>query len=121
MKMRAGPAGIHVFDRATGTNVLIDEARVPPAMWSKAPRTVSVALTNACDLRCPYCYAPKDGGNLDIGLLAGWLVELDRHGCLGVGFGGGEPTLYKGVLKAMSIRHSVHRAGGDFYNSWTPS
>ncbi len=95
MKVRAGPAGIHVFDRATGVNVLIDEARVPPAMWSKAPRTVSVALTNACDLRCTYCYAPKDGGNLDIGRLTGWLVELDRHGCLGVGFGGGEPTLYK--------------------------
>ena len=50
MKVRAGPAGIHVFDRATGTNLLIDEARVPPTMWSPTPRSVSVALTNACDL-----------------------------------------------------------------------
>jgi hypothetical protein len=26
--------------------------------------------------------------------LANWLAELDDNGCLGVGFGGGEPTLY---------------------------
>ena len=93
MKVRAGPAGIHVFDRATGTNLLIDEARVPPTMWSPTPRSVSVALTNACDLRCPYCYAPKDPGNLDTSRLLAWLNELDFHGCLGIGFGGGEPTL----------------------------
>lgn len=95
MKLRAGPSGIHVFDRTTGINVLIDEADVPPTMWAKAPRTVSVALTNACDLRCPYCYAPKNGGNLDIKQLILWIAELDRHGCLGIGLGGGEPTLYK--------------------------
>lgn len=95
MKLRTGPAGIHVFDRITGINVLIDEANVSPTMWAKAPRTVSVALTNACDLRCPYCYAPKDGGNLDIEQLTRWIAELDRHGCLGIGLGGGEPTLYK--------------------------
>ena len=93
MKVRAGPAGIHVFDRATGTNLLVDEARVPPTMWSASPRSVSVALTNACDLRCPHCYAPKNPGNLDTKRLLTWLDELDRHGCFGIGFGGGEPTL----------------------------
>ena len=99
MKMRAGPAGIHMFDRATGINVLIDEVRVPPAMWAKVPRTVSIALTNACDLRCPYCYAPKRGSNLNIEQLTKWLMELDRHGCLAIGFGGGEPTLHKEFSK----------------------
>ena len=93
MKVRAGPAGIHAFDRVTGAHLLVDEARVPPTLWSEAPRSISVALTNACDLRCPYCYAPKDAGNLDTGRLVAWLDELDRHGCLGIGFGGGEPTL----------------------------
>ena len=95
MKLRASPAGIHMFDRTTGINVLFDEVRVPPAMWAKVPRTVSIALTNACDLRCPYCYAPKGGSNLNIEQLTEWLMELDRHGCLAIGFGGGEPTLHK--------------------------
>ncbi len=95
MKLRLGPDGVHLFDRTTGINVLIDEVHVSSTMWAKAPRTVSVALTNACDLRCPYCYAPKDGANLDIRQLVEWIAELDRHGCLGIGLGGGEPTLYK--------------------------
>lgn len=93
LRVRGGPAGIHVFDRSTGVNVLIDEARVPPRLWSNAPRTVSIALTNACDLECPFCYAPKEPAALDPKVLYRWLDELDIHGCLGVGFGGGEPTL----------------------------
>ncbi len=93
LKVRGGPAGIHIFDRSTGMNVLVDEARVPPRLWSKAPRNVSIALTNACDLDCPFCYAPKVPAALDVKILYRWLEELDTHGCLGVGFGGGEPTL----------------------------
>ena len=95
MQMRAGPAGIHLFDRATGTNVLIDEAKAHSSLWSAAPRIMSVALTNACDLHCPYCYAPKIPARLDTDLLVDWIDELNSNGCLGVGFGGGEPTLCK--------------------------
>jgi len=54
-----------------------------------------VALTNACDLACPYCYAPKTPAALEIGRVTSWLRELDANGCLGIGFGGGEPTLYR--------------------------
>jgi hypothetical protein len=60
LKVRTGPAGIHLFDRTTGLNVLMDEARLPSNLWAAAPRQVSVALTNACDLACPHCYAPKN-------------------------------------------------------------
>ena len=95
LKSRAGPDGIHLFDRTTGLNILLDDARVPASSWAEAPRQVSVALTNACDLACPYCYAPKNPAALDVDRIASWLVELDAHGCLGVGFGGGEPTLYR--------------------------
>jgi sulfatase maturation enzyme AslB (radical SAM superfamily) len=94
LKVRAGPCGIHMFNRRTGANILIDEAKVPATMWAKAPRQVSVALTNTCDLRCPYCYAPKYQANLDSMHLMEWLNEFDENGCLGVGFGGGEPTLH---------------------------
>jgi MoaA/NifB/PqqE/SkfB family radical SAM enzyme len=95
LKVRASPSGIHLFDRTTGLNLLLDEVRVPSGMWAAAPRQVSLALTNACDLACPHCYAPKVAASLDLERVAGWLAELDAHGCLGVGFGGGEPTLYR--------------------------
>ncbi len=59
-----------------------------------APRQVSIALTNVCDLHCGYCYAPKHKASLRTDQVLGWLKELDTQGCLGIGFGGGEPTLH---------------------------
>lgn len=98
-KMRTGPDGIHIFNRSSGINVLFDEISVPADQWSVAPRQVSVALTNACDLRCPYCYAPKHAAHLNYDRLTGWLKELDYGDCFGVGFGGGEPTLHRDFAK----------------------
>ncbi len=85
---------MHLFDRLSGLNVLLDEVRPQEAAWSKSPRQVSIALTNVCDLHCAYCYAPKHKASLNIGQVVGWLKELDTAGCLGIGFGGGEPTLH---------------------------
>jgi MoaA/NifB/PqqE/SkfB family radical SAM enzyme len=98
-KLRAGPSGLHLFDRKTGWNVLLDEVRIPPTQWARAPRQMSIALTNACDLGCSYCYAPKTFGSLDADRLAGWLSELDENGGFGVGFGGGEPTLHRNFIE----------------------
>ena len=95
LKVRPGPSGVHLFDRTTGLNVLLDEVQVSPSSWASAPRQVSIALTNACDLACPHCYAPKNPAALNFQRVAAWLRELDANGCLGVGFGGGEPTLYR--------------------------
>ncbi len=100
LKVRVGPSGVHFFDRMTGLNVLVDEVRVPPALWATAPRQVTVALTNVCDLACPYCYVLKSPVALDFGRLTGWLDELDANGCLGVAFGGGEPSLYRRFVEA---------------------
>ena len=94
-KVRIGPSGVHIFDRSTGLNILVDEVKTNESAWSLAPRHVSIALTNACELSCPYCYAPKKPASLEFHLLTSWLKELDENGCLGVGFGGGEPTLYR--------------------------
>jgi hypothetical protein len=52
-KVRLSEAGVHLFDRVTGLNVLLDEVTVPAAQFSRAPRYLSVALTNVCELRCP--------------------------------------------------------------------
>ncbi|WP_447982594.1 radical SAM protein [Achromobacter kerstersii] len=94
MKSRIGPNGVHFFDRMSGLNVLLEELLAEEAAWSIAPRQVSIALTNVCDLHCAYCYAPKHKASLRTEQVLGWLKELDTEGCLGVGFGGGEPTLH---------------------------
>ncbi|MCC5805380.1 MAG: radical SAM protein [Opitutales bacterium] len=93
-KVRIGPAGVHYFSRESGLNVLFDEVLPPEGSWHAAPRQVSIALTNACDLECAYCYAPKIPSTLNYQILCGWLSEFDQHGALGVGFGGGEPSLH---------------------------
>jgi len=94
MKSRIGPNGVHLFDRLSGLNVLLDELRPKEAIWSTSPRQVSIALTNVCDLHCAYCYAPKHKASLHTDQVLDWLKELDTEGCLGIGFGGGEPTLH---------------------------
>src|SRR5262249_34003136 len=94
VKIRAGSGGIHFFNRENGINILLEDVDIPKHLWSTAPRQVSIALTNRCDLKCPYCYAPKNNALLKTSAVIGWLQELDANGCLGVGFGGGEPTLF---------------------------
>jgi len=93
-KIRPGPDGILFFNRETGIHVLVDEVEVPKHFWALAPRHVSIALTNACDFSCYHCFAPKYPARLSVERLTAWLDELDANGCIGVGFGGGEPTLY---------------------------
>ncbi|MFN2533024.1 MAG: radical SAM protein [Pyrinomonadaceae bacterium] len=108
MKIRSGPSGMHLFDRATGLNILIDEITPREEAWALAPRQVSIALMNACDLRCAYCFAPKSPSVLDLTHVRKWLVELDTKGTIGVGFGGGEPTLVAGFadLCAYATRNT---------------
>ncbi len=94
-KVRLSRHGAHWFDRVTGINVLVDEVVIPRRLFARAPRYVSIALTNACDLRCGYCYAPKSTDQLRADALVRWIEELDAEGCLGIGFGGGEPTIHR--------------------------
>jgi sulfatase maturation enzyme AslB (radical SAM superfamily) len=93
IKARLGSDGIHLFDRQSGVNILLDEVHVPVEERSRAPRFVSFALTNLCDLACAFCYAPKYPATLDFDHIVRWARELDKNGTLGIGFGGGEPTL----------------------------
>lgn len=124
MKARTGPDGLHLFDRTTGTNVLFEELQVPEHRWSRAPRQVSIALTNSCDLACGYCYAPKQPAVLALEHVLSWADELDAEGCLGIGFGGGEPTLYRQlsqlcqrITRKTSLAVTVTTHG----HRWTPA
>jgi len=103
LKIRAGPAGLHFFNRTTGINILVDDITPSISSWATAPRQVSVALTNACDLVCAHCYAPKIPAILSFNRLTSWLADLDANGCIGVGFGGGEPTLYPELVRLCSF------------------
>lgn len=100
-KIRAGPAGLHLFDRLRGIHIPLDEVELNPNVWSLAPRQISIALTNVCDLSCPHCYAPKNKCTLSFVHVKNWLKELDIYGCMGVGFGG-EPTLYPRLIEICS-------------------
>ncbi|MDH4100645.1 MAG: radical SAM protein, partial [Nitrospirota bacterium] len=40
---------------------------------------------------------------LSLDRLTSWLAELDANGCIGVGFGGGEPTLYPQLKELCSF------------------
>jgi MoaA/NifB/PqqE/SkfB family radical SAM enzyme len=102
-KLRKGPCGLQFFERSSGLNVLFDELTIPANQWSAAPRFVSIALTNTCNLRCSYCFAPKQRAALDSVQVKDWLSEIDEQGCLGVGFGGGEPTLHNGLPELFSF------------------
>lgn len=94
MKKRLGPDGVHLFDRHTGWNYLFDAAIPPEADWHPGPRQVSIALTDRCDLQCQHCYAPKTRNRLLAQDVKRWMREFDDAGALGIGFGGGEPTLH---------------------------
>lgn len=109
VKMRLGPSGIHLFNRATGLNLLIDEFVPPQKVWAAAPRQVSIALTNTCDLACSYCFAPKTHATLAFDRIVSWLYELDINGTIGVGFGGGEPTLYRRFAELCA--HAARNTG----------
>lgn len=43
-KIRLSVAGVHLFDRISGVNVLLDEVPVPAEQFSHAPRYLSVVL-----------------------------------------------------------------------------
>ena len=76
-KTRLDSNGMHWFDRKTGLNILLDEVAVPSSLWAAAPRFVSIAITNACDIHCEYCYAPKSAHTLPAEAIWRWADELD--------------------------------------------
>ena len=83
-----------LFDRLTGTNVLItsDETK---DLKRAAPRMVQVALTNACNKTCSFCYRPLEAkSRWSFDDLMDLARACDEWGVLELAFGGGEPTLF---------------------------
>lgn len=99
MKVRYECQGVHLYDRVSGTHILFDEVQVPARKMHIAPRVVSIALTNECDLNCDFCYAPKFLASLKPEYVFELCQAMDTLGVLEVAFGGGEPTLYPCLSK----------------------
>ena len=82
------------FQRETGTNQLIQSRRTA-GLRQRAPRFLHVALTNACNMDCAFCYRPRQAPSL-------WslddLLQLAHRaaawGVLELTFGGGEPLVF---------------------------
>lgn len=94
MKLRKEISGLHYFDRKSGIHILMDEVTLNENEISNSPRIVSIALTNICDLKCHFCYAPKNKETLSFESLKKITKKLDEIGVLELTFGGGEPTLF---------------------------
>lgn len=82
------------FDRATGRNVLMRGDETAHLVQS-APRVVQMALTNACNKTCGFCYRPleaRSSWTFDEVLAFGRF--LSHWGVLELALGGGEPTVF---------------------------
>lgn len=97
MKSRSENNGLHIFDRVNGLHILMDEYSFPKEIISIAPRTLSIALTNRCNLNCHYCYAPKSDHSLPIDFVKEIAAIFDKLGTLELTFGGGEPFMYHDI------------------------
>ena len=106
MKLRKDQLGLYGFDRRTGLNILVNEIQLPQTEWDIGPRHLSIALTNACELACSFCYAPKSPHALRFDDVISWCGEADTLGVLAVGFGGGEPTLFPRFAELCAAVHS---------------
>lgn len=83
-----------LFDRDSGLNVLLDGEETAH-LERVAPRTLLIAVTNACDLTCPFCYRDLQARSLwRYYSLLRFCQEADEWGVLEVAFGGGEPMLF---------------------------
>jgi MoaA/NifB/PqqE/SkfB family radical SAM enzyme len=108
MKLRKDSDGILFFDKKSGINILFDEIAV--AIPDIAPRHMSIAVTNACNLNCGYCYIHHDKYELSIVDVKKWIDELNRSGCLSIGLGGGEPTLWNHIVEIIDYISSTEMA-----------
>lgn len=83
-----------LFERDTGLNVLF-EGEETAHFRRIALRSLLIAVTNACDLMCPFCYRDRQSRSLwHYESLLRFCQEADQWGVLEVAFGGGEPMLF---------------------------
>jgi MoaA/NifB/PqqE/SkfB family radical SAM enzyme len=83
-----------LFDRDSGINILM-EGDETQHLERIAPRTLLIAVTNHCNLDCPFCYRDQTYASAwRYESLLEFCQQADAWGVLEVAFGGGEPILF---------------------------
>jgi MoaA/NifB/PqqE/SkfB family radical SAM enzyme len=83
-----------LFERDSGLNVLL-EGEETAHLQRIAPRTLLIAVTNACNMTCEFCYRDRESASLwDYDSLLKLCQGADQWGVLEIAFGGGEPMLF---------------------------
>ena len=99
MKLRKEKSGLHLFNRVSGLHILFDEIKIPEKECMCSPRTLSIALTNKCNMNCNFCYAEKGSEDIDINFLKNFCKKIDELGVLEITLGGGEPFIYPNLVE----------------------
>lgn len=83
-----------LFERDTGLNILL-EGEETAHLRRVAPRTLLVAVTNICNLKCHFCYRDlKSPSEWTYDSLFEFCKQANEWGVLEMAFGGGEPLLF---------------------------
>jgi MoaA/NifB/PqqE/SkfB family radical SAM enzyme len=83
-----------LFEHDTGLNVKL-EGEETAHLERVAPRTLLIAVTNVCDLSCPFCYRNlTSSSDWTYQSLLEFCQQASEWGVLEVAFGGGEPLLF---------------------------
>lgn len=114
MRALALDGALLLFDRESGLTVIADGPETAH-LRQRAPRMVQMAITNACNLSCAFCYrdeAPRSAWTVEsaMELLSG----LDAEGVLEVAFGGGEPLVFRRFATLLSRVHAETRLAASF-------
>lgn len=73
-----------------------------------APRTLLIAVTNACNMACPFCYRDtRSPSEWTREILLVFCRAADSWGVLEVAFGGGEPLLFPGWADMLVELHET--------------
>ncbi len=108
-----------LFDRETGLNILLDgdETR---HLQRIAPRTLLIAVTNACNLTCGFCYRDLQSRSLwQYDSLLEFCQQADEWGVLEVAFGGGEPLLFPRWAEFINELYATTRLSINFTTNGT--
>lgn len=107
------------FDRDTGRNVLL-RGEETSHLEQRAPRVVQMALTNACNKTCGFCYRPLESKSrwrfesvLELGAF------LSQWGVLELALGGGEPTVFPKFVELVRRLHDETALGVSFTTNGT--
>lgn len=108
-----------LFERDSGLNILL-EGEETAHLQRVAPRTLLIAVTNACNRDCEFCYRDRQArSRWDDGSLLKFCQEADEGGVLEVAFGGGEPMLFPRWAEFINELYDTTWLGVNFTTNGT--